>query len=188
MPAGVVCWRGRDDNGAHILVARPAGWNGRLVVHIHGGPRMAPPGPRTSDEDLVRFAEFVADGWAFADTTRTTAEILVAHYRNIHASSGRAAVLAAVDDRAGHHVRKGLQRPFFAGRQTHLTDVDKGRSIHGGDSPLARDVLQDGIDDGINILRTEHVSLCKGGHIVFRFCHGLHPPSRSPARRPVLRA
>ena len=35
-----------------------------------------------------------SDGWAFADTTRTTAEILVAHYRNIHASSGRAAILA----------------------------------------------------------------------------------------------
>lgn len=34
------------------------------------------------------------DGWAFADTTRTTAEILIAHYRNILESSAPALVLA----------------------------------------------------------------------------------------------
>jgi alpha-galactosidase len=34
------------------------------------------------------------DGWAFADTTRTTAEILIAHYRNLLTSSGPATVLA----------------------------------------------------------------------------------------------
>ncbi len=78
LPEGVTCWRGRDVNGAHLLIARPAEWNGRLVVHIHGGPRMAPPGPATSDEDLVRFSEFVADGWAFAATSRRRAGFGVA--------------------------------------------------------------------------------------------------------------
>jgi alpha-beta hydrolase superfamily lysophospholipase len=64
------CWRGQDANGAWLLVARPADWNGRLVVHVHGGPRMAPPHPHTSDEDLLRFAEFLEEGWAFAATSR----------------------------------------------------------------------------------------------------------------------
>nr|DAQ33052.1 MAG TPA: hypothetical protein [Caudoviricetes sp.] len=97
--------------------------------------------------------------------------ILTTHFNG----SKAARIGAAIDDGAGHHVRKGLQSSFFAGRKTHLTDIDKGRGIHGGDSPLARDVLQDGVDDGVDVLRTEHVSLCKGGHIVFRFCHSLHP-------------
>ena len=92
MPEAVTCWRGRDDNGAHILVARPADWNGRLVVHIHGGPRMAPPGPRTSDEDLVRFAEFVADGWAFAATSRRRAGFGVTRAAEDAESARRAAV------------------------------------------------------------------------------------------------
>jgi alpha-beta hydrolase superfamily lysophospholipase len=68
--AGVTCWRGQDDNGAHLLIARPAAWNGRLIVHIHGGPRMATPGPHTSDEDLQRYREFLDSGWAFAATSR----------------------------------------------------------------------------------------------------------------------
>jgi hypothetical protein len=67
------CWRGQDRNGAYLLIARPRDWNGRLVVHIHGGPRMAPPGPHTSDEDLLRHAEFLAEGWAFAASSRRRA-------------------------------------------------------------------------------------------------------------------
>lgn len=39
---------------------------------------MAPPTPTTSDEDLVRFAEFVAEGWAFAATSRRRAGFGVA--------------------------------------------------------------------------------------------------------------
>jgi hypothetical protein len=39
---------------------------------------MAPPGPATSDEDLVRFSEFVAEGWAFAATSRRRAGFGVA--------------------------------------------------------------------------------------------------------------
>ncbi|WP_372618512.1 hypothetical protein [Falsiroseomonas sp.] len=73
LPASVSCWRGEDDNGAHLLFARPANWSGRLLVHIHGGPRMARPGPHTSDEDLLNSAEFLREGWAFAATSRRRA-------------------------------------------------------------------------------------------------------------------
>jgi alpha-beta hydrolase superfamily lysophospholipase len=71
--ANITCWRGQDENGAHLLFARPANWNRGLVVHIHGGPRMATPGAHTSDEDLVRHVEFVEAGWAFAATSRRRA-------------------------------------------------------------------------------------------------------------------
>jgi alpha-beta hydrolase superfamily lysophospholipase len=73
LPATVTCWRGEDANGAHLLIARPAGWNGNLLVHVHGGPRMAPPGPHTSDEDLLRHAEFLQEGWAWASSSRRRA-------------------------------------------------------------------------------------------------------------------
>lgn len=73
LPESVTCWRGQDDNGAYLLLARPAEWNGGLLVHVHGGPRMASPGPHTSDEDLLRHAEFLREGWAFAATSRRRA-------------------------------------------------------------------------------------------------------------------
>lgn len=73
MAPDVRCWRGEDDNGAHLLFARPANWNGRLIVHIHGGPRMDPPHPHTSDEGLLRNLEFLREGWAFATTSRRRA-------------------------------------------------------------------------------------------------------------------
>jgi hypothetical protein len=68
--AGVTCWSARDANGAHVLMARPDTWNGALVVHIHGGPRLAAPQPTTSDEDLVRFVETVREGYAWVATSR----------------------------------------------------------------------------------------------------------------------
>ncbi|MBU8540698.1 hypothetical protein [Falsiroseomonas tokyonensis] len=69
-PAHLTCLRGQDANGAHLLLARPANWNGGLVTHVFGGPRMAPIRPETTDEDLLRFAEYVADGWAWVSTSR----------------------------------------------------------------------------------------------------------------------
>lgn len=69
----ITCWRGQDRNGAHLLIARPRDWNGRLLMHVHGGPRMSAPNPHTSDEDLIRHAEFLAEGWAFAATSRRRA-------------------------------------------------------------------------------------------------------------------
>jgi len=69
----LMCWRGQDTRGAHLLVARPATWNGRLVTHVFGGPRMAAPNPETTDEDLIRFAEFTREGWAWVSTSRRRA-------------------------------------------------------------------------------------------------------------------
>jgi hypothetical protein len=68
--AGVSCFTAQDANGAHVLIARPDNANGGLVVHIHGGPRMAPPSASTSDEDLVRFVETVREGYAWVATSR----------------------------------------------------------------------------------------------------------------------
>lgn len=67
---GITCFAAQDGNGAHVLIARPEQWNGWLVVHIHGGPRLAAPTPATSDEDLVRFVETVREGYAWVATSR----------------------------------------------------------------------------------------------------------------------
>jgi hypothetical protein len=47
----------------------PADWNGSLVVHAHGGPRLGAPTPDGADEDLVRFAVTVAAGYAWIGST-----------------------------------------------------------------------------------------------------------------------
>jgi len=73
LPEATTCLRGRDANGAWLLLARPANWHGGLVTHIFGGPRMAAPGPDTTDEDLLRYAEFLRAGWAWASTSRRRA-------------------------------------------------------------------------------------------------------------------
>lgn len=70
LPTGTTCLRGQDANGAWLLLARPANWHGGLVTHIFGGPRMAPPARDTTDEDLIRYQEFLAEGWAWASTSR----------------------------------------------------------------------------------------------------------------------
>src|SRR5256885_11404923 len=41
IPAGVSCWAGQDSKGAYYLIAKPAQWNGTLVLHAHGGPDLA---------------------------------------------------------------------------------------------------------------------------------------------------
>jgi alpha-beta hydrolase superfamily lysophospholipase len=75
-------------------MARPADWNGRLVVHIHGGPRMAPPDARTSDEDLLRYEEFLREGWAWVSTSRRRAGFGVMRAAEDTENARRAAVEA----------------------------------------------------------------------------------------------
>ncbi|WP_332641503.1 hypothetical protein [Brevundimonas sp.] len=67
--AGVSCLSGRDANGAWYVIAMPADWNRRLIVHAHGGPRMG--GPEAADPlgDLDRFSVMVREGYAWIGST-----------------------------------------------------------------------------------------------------------------------
>lgn len=66
LPAETRCFAGQDHNGAYSWIAVPKAWNGSLVVHAHGGPRLKPPKPDDALEDLQRFAVTVAEGYAWA--------------------------------------------------------------------------------------------------------------------------
>lgn len=66
LPAATRCLAGQDQNGAYYWIAIPKAWNGSLVVHAHGGPRLKTPKPDDAVEDLQRFAVTVAEGYAWA--------------------------------------------------------------------------------------------------------------------------
>jgi len=66
LPAQTKCLAGQDVNGAYYWMAIPKAWNGTLVVHAHGGPRLKAPRPDDAVEDLQRFAVTVAEGYAWA--------------------------------------------------------------------------------------------------------------------------
>lgn len=68
--AGISCFTAQDQNGAHVLAARPENWNGSLIVHTYGGPRMRKPDAAMVDEDLERFIETVREGYAWVATSR----------------------------------------------------------------------------------------------------------------------
>ena len=61
----VRCLSGRDVNGAWYIIAMPATWNRKLIVHAHGGPRTGDPEATDSLEDLDRFAVMVKQGYAW---------------------------------------------------------------------------------------------------------------------------
>ena len=63
--AGVTCLSLQDEAGAWLIIAKPANWNGRLIVHAHGGPRMGEPERGDSLEDLDRFSVMVRRGYAW---------------------------------------------------------------------------------------------------------------------------
>lgn len=67
--ADVTCLSGRDANGAWYVIAMPADWNRRLIVHAHGGPRMGEPQAEESLEDLGRFSVMVRQGYAWIGST-----------------------------------------------------------------------------------------------------------------------
>ena len=52
--------------GAYYLFAVPKSWNGALIVHASGGPRLSPRSPTFSNEDLTRFSVMVKEGYAWA--------------------------------------------------------------------------------------------------------------------------
>jgi hypothetical protein len=51
--AGISRFTAEDENGAHLLAAKPENWNGSLIVHTYGGPRMRPPHAEMVDEELA---------------------------------------------------------------------------------------------------------------------------------------
>ena len=69
IPAGISCWAGQDSKGAYYLIAKPAQWNGTLVLHAHGGPDLAAPTAARAAEDLVRWSIMVRAGYAWAGST-----------------------------------------------------------------------------------------------------------------------
>ncbi|MES2261201.1 MAG: hypothetical protein V4724_22015 [Pseudomonadota bacterium] len=63
------CYAGADQNGATYWIAIPAKWNRMLVMHAHGGPRLAAIAPDNALEDLQRFAVTVKQGYAWAGSS-----------------------------------------------------------------------------------------------------------------------
>ncbi|MGL4638068.1 MAG: hypothetical protein ACRCWF_18965, partial [Beijerinckiaceae bacterium] len=68
--SGISCFTAQDQNGAHVLIARPDNANGSLIVHTYGGPRMRKPDAAMVDEDLERFVETVREGYSWVATSR----------------------------------------------------------------------------------------------------------------------
>jgi hypothetical protein len=69
LPAATSCYAGRDANGAYYWIAKPERWNGVLVLHAHGGPRLAPPQQSSPVQDLIRFSVIVKEGYAWAGSS-----------------------------------------------------------------------------------------------------------------------
>ncbi len=63
------CLSGQDSAGAYYLIAMPQQWNGRLVLHAHGGPALGAPRMERSVEDLTRWSIMVRAGYAWAGST-----------------------------------------------------------------------------------------------------------------------
>lgn len=126
LPAGATCWNGQDENGAFYLIARPANWNGSLIVHVHGGPRSAVPNLDSPVADLERWAIEVAQGYAWAGSS----------FRR----GGYGVAMAAEDS---ENVRRIYVRKFGAPKRTIL----HGQSWGGGVAAKAIE-LYGGTTDG----------------------------------------
>jgi hypothetical protein len=69
LPAATRCLGGQDSAGAFYLIAMPAGWNGHLVVHAHGGPFLGEPTAKRIEDDLKRWAIVPRAGYAWAGSS-----------------------------------------------------------------------------------------------------------------------
>ncbi|TFZ04915.1 hypothetical protein [Ramlibacter rhizophilus] len=69
VPATATCLGGKDSQGAYYLIAKPADWNGHLVLHAHGGPSLGPATMKRAQEDLTRWAIMVKAGYAYAGSS-----------------------------------------------------------------------------------------------------------------------
>jgi len=66
VPAETRCLGGQDSAGAFYLIALPKDWNGRLVLHSHGGPFLGAPTAQRVAEDLQRWSIMPRAGYAWA--------------------------------------------------------------------------------------------------------------------------
>lgn len=69
LPAGLRCLGGQDSAGAFYLIVMPEAatdWNGRLVLHAHGGPFLGAPSMKRVEEDLQRWSIMPRAGYAWA--------------------------------------------------------------------------------------------------------------------------
>jgi pimeloyl-ACP methyl ester carboxylesterase len=69
VPAETLCFSGKDSAGASYWIAKPATWNGVLVLHAHGGPELGEPRAERSAEDLKRWVVMLKAGYAWAGST-----------------------------------------------------------------------------------------------------------------------
>ena len=67
VPPNTVCYTGTNSKGSAYIIAVPPSWNGRLLLHAHGGPDLNPNPDRTS-EVLDRWDIMVRAGYALAGT------------------------------------------------------------------------------------------------------------------------
>lgn len=65
LPAGTTCHTGTNSQGSNYLIAVPPNWNGRLVLHSHGGPDLTVNADRAG-EVLQRWSIMVRMGYALA--------------------------------------------------------------------------------------------------------------------------
>ena len=69
VPSSTTCYAGQDSVGAYYMIAKPAPWNGVLVLHAHGGPDLGAPRADRVAEDLKRWSVMPRAGYAWAGTT-----------------------------------------------------------------------------------------------------------------------
>ena len=112
LPAGTTCHAGKDANGSYYWIAKPEKWNGVLVVHSHGGPRLPAPKEESELADLKRFAIIVKEGFAMAATS----------YRE----GGYIGIAASAED--SENLRRIYVEKFGAPRRT----IAHGQSWGGG--------------------------------------------------------
>jgi len=106
------CLRGRDYLGAWYWMAKPADWNGVLIVHAHGGPELGDPKPERTAQDLQRWGALVRAGYAWVGSS----------YRQ-----GGVEVLAAAEDT--ERARQEFITQYGPPRRTVLHGQSWGASV-----------------------------------------------------------
>jgi hypothetical protein len=67
VPPNTACYTGTNSSGSAYIIAMPPNWNGRLLLHAHGGPDLNP-NPDRAAEVLDRWDIMVRAGYALAGT------------------------------------------------------------------------------------------------------------------------